>query len=60
VLIVVTLWDEHAENVLQFKEGDIVLLKNVHPRIDNHGRLELYMHGKRDDDDEYYGGIEAC
>ncbi|KAK3813771.1 MAG: hypothetical protein JOS17DRAFT_448392 [Linnemannia elongata] len=47
--IITTLWDEHCENAQKFdiKQGDVVYLKNVRPKIGSKGNIELNMNGYR-------------
>ncbi|KAF9127503.1 hypothetical protein BGX30_014770 [Mortierella sp. GBA39] len=47
--IITTLWDEHCDNAQTFdiKQGDVVYLKNLRPKIGSKGNIELNMNGYR-------------
>ncbi|KAG9071676.1 hypothetical protein KI688_005889 [Linnemannia hyalina] len=47
--IITTLWDEHCDTAQTFdiKQGDIIYLKNLRPKINSKGNIELNMNGYR-------------
>lgn len=47
MLVRLVAWDENIEQAKLLAVGDRVVFVNVRPKLDDKGRLELYMHGDK-------------
>ncbi|KAL0073019.1 hypothetical protein F4703DRAFT_1524703 [Phycomyces blakesleeanus] len=45
VILLCTLWDEHAENCPKLERGDYIMILNGRRKINSHGVLEISIHG---------------